>query len=313
MPVCAGMLAEGLSLRVEAATVIDQGRRDAQEDAVVADFGRDGTAGFAVLADGMGGHAAGDVASALVLHRVRDYLGTAFSGPDAPRADMAALLQLAMDEANADIADHAYCHPETQGMGATLLVPVIRDGALYWVSVGDSPLFLMREDRLYRLNRAHTLAARLDAMVRDGTMDAAAAQATPDRDALTSVLIGAPIPEVDLRATPFALCPGDIVLAASDGLEFLDDAQIATVLNRYRDAPSHQIAAQLMQAVHDLDDPDQDNTALCVIKVSGPQPAPRMPRAATAQPARRKTTLFMRVQGNDRRVAFGTTSAREGK
>ncbi|MEC7258179.1 MAG: serine/threonine-protein phosphatase, partial [Pseudomonadota bacterium] len=177
----------------------------------------------------------------------------------------------------------------------------------------DSPLLLLRDKHLYRLNRPHTLAAQLDDRVREGTLDQAAALASPDREALTSVLIGAPIPEIDLRSTPFALCAGDIVVAASDGLEFMDDTRIATVLSRHRDAPGNQIAAALMQALHDIDDPEQDNTAICVLKVSGNVP-PHLTTAPDTPPPqrRRQTTLFMRVQGKDRRVAFGTTSACEG-
>jgi protein phosphatase len=302
------MRAEATPFCYDAATVIDQGRRDAQEDAVVAAFGDNRSQGFAVLADGMGGHAAGDVASALVLDRVHDWLS---EGLDRPGRDIPALLEQAVDAANAAIAETARAHPDTRGMGSTVVVPVLADGGLYWISVGDSPLFLLRDDRLYRLNRPHTLAAQLDDMVRRGAIARDAALASADRDALTSVLIGAPIPEIDIRDTPFQLMDGDIVVAASDGLEFIDETAIATVLSTHRKEPGRLIANRLMQAVQAVDDPEQDNIALCVIKVSrqphvapAPTPAPRA--------RRRNTTLFMTVKGKKRRVAFGTTSACEG-
>lgn len=257
----------------DAATAISKGRRERQEDAVAADFLAGTGTGFAVLADGMGGHAAGDVASKIVVTEVFSDLKLRADDPGALEQAIGAVLQQAASGANACLGEYASHQPQARGMGATLLAPVLFSDRLYWISVGDSPLFLFRDGALIRLNADHSMAAEIDRLVAQGRMDPAEAASHPDRHCVTSVLTGAEIPRIDCRSTPVRLQHGDIVLAASDGLQFLEEEEIAAVLTAECGSSSARIGAALMQQLEVLNAPEQDNAAFCVIKPIDPQAA----------------------------------------
>jgi PPM family protein phosphatase len=267
-------------LRFDAATAIGQGRREHQEDTVVADFPAGAGIGFAVLADGMGGHAAGDVASRIVATEVFAELKLQFGEAAVQEAHIGEILRRAAIRANNAVLAHTRVRPGTAGMGATLVAPVLIGDRLHWVSVGDSPLYLYRGGTLLRLNQDHSMVPQIDYLVQNGLMAADEALHHPDRNCLTSVLAGKPITQVDCPAEPVRLFDGDIVVAASDGLQFLDDDSIAAALADAGTGTGAEIAARLMRGIEDLGDPDQDNIALCVIRVSPRNAA----RAAAAMP-----------------------------
>lgn len=279
----------------DAASAIAQGRREQQEDAVATDFPVGAGLGFAVLADGMGGHAAGDVASGIVVTEVFSELKLRASDPRNLEHSMETVLREATLAANECVAHHAASFPRAHGMGATLVAPVLVDDRLYWISVGDSPLFLFRDGQLRRLNEDHSLTPQIDYLARTGMMPVEEALNHPDRNCLTSVLIGQPIPFIDCPASPVRLREGDIVVAASDGLLFLPEDQIEDILARNAGAASADIGARLLRALDDLDDPDQDNTSLCVIKVSRqPQPGVHVldPVQSVPEPRRRSREML---------------------
>jgi PPM family protein phosphatase len=275
--------------RYDVASGISQGARDYQEDAITADFPVGAEAGFVVLADGMGGHAAGDVASKIVLTEVFSELKFHFADVEAFEAHAPEILHSVANLANDTLREHTRSHPETDGMGATLVVPALVENRLWWISVGDSPLFLFRAGKLKQLNEDHSMAPQIDFMVRSGLMDPQVAANHPDRNCLISVLMGTRIPKIDCPVKPFELKAGDIVVCASDGLQFLTNAQIEKVLNKYRKTRSTEIAERLLDELHRLADPDQDNISFTVIKVNDASVRPkedtaRGPSMAVARP-----------------------------
>lgn len=281
--------------RYDVASGISQGARDYQEDAITADFPVGAEAGFVVLADGMGGHAAGDVASKIVLTEVFSELKFHFADVQSFEARAPEILRGVADFANDTLRQHTRSHPETEGMGATLVVPALVENRLWWISVGDSPLYLFRGGKLTQLNEDHSMAPQIDFMVKSGLMDPEVAANHPDRNCLISVLMGTRIPKIDCPARPYDLQAGDIVLCASDGVQFLTNAQIEKVLNKYRKSRSTEIAERLLEELVKLDDPDQDNISFTVIKVNDASVRPRQerpsgPSAAVARP-RRLTTV----------------------
>ncbi|WP_240790274.1 protein phosphatase 2C domain-containing protein [Rhodobacter sp. SY28-1] len=281
--------------RYDVASGISQGARDYQEDAITADFPVGAEAGFVVLADGMGGHAAGDVASKIVLTEVFSELKFHFADVQAFEARAPEILRNVADFANDTLRQHTRSHPETEGMGATLVVPALVENRLWWISVGDSPLFLFRGGKLSQLNEDHSMAPQIDFMVKSGLMDPQVAANHPDRNCLISVLMGTRIPKIDCPTRPYELQAGDIVLCASDGVQFLTNAQIEKVLNRYRKSRSTEIAERLLEELTKLDDPDQDNISFTLIKVNDASVRPKQarpsgPSAAVARP-RRLTTV----------------------
>jgi serine/threonine protein phosphatase PrpC len=264
--------------RYDVASGISQGARDYQEDAITADFPVGAEAGFVVLADGMGGHAAGDVASKIVLTEVYSELKFHYADVEAFERRAPEILRSVAAFANDTLRDHAESHPETSGMGATLVVPALVENRLWWISIGDSPLFLFRAGKLTQLNEDHSMAPQIDFMAQVGLLDANLAANHPDRNCLISVLMGADISKIDCPATPLELKAGDIVICSSDGLQFLSNAQIEKLLGKYRKARSTEIAERLLTEIHRLDDPDQDNISFTIIKVNDASVRPKADR-----------------------------------
>lgn len=286
------------NFRFDTASAISQGARDYQEDAVISDFSNGDELGFVVLADGMGGHAAGDVASKIVVTEVFSELTFMRSEMAKFSACISDTLNKAAEQANSVLKEHVEAHPETKGMGATLVSTVIVGGQLHWISIGDSPLFLFRDNALTQLNENHSMSKTIDMMVKTGLMSAEDGENHPDRNVLTSVLYGEPVPEIDCPAQPVPLRPGDTLIVASDGIQFLSNSQIEKILRDRPFSRSSDIADALMEGVKNLGDPDLDNVTLSVIQVRAPervptQPRPIRPRKLPAQTA--KPSIFQRV------------------
>jgi len=254
-------------IRYDSASAVSLGRRDCQEDAIVADFPLGASLGFVVLADGMGGHSSGDVASKIVVTEVFSELKLQSGDEKAFEADLKDILRDAALAANECVRGHVAGHPETEGMGTTLVAPVFVKDRLFWISVGDSPLLLFRDNSLHQLNEDHSMAPQIEYMVKSGMISKASGEEHPDRNCLTSVLIGRDIARIDCPKVPVELADGDIVIVASDGLQFLSDEQIEMVLIENKAKSSAYIAQTLLNELTCLNDPDQDNTSLSVIKV----------------------------------------------
>lgn len=251
----------------DAAMALSKGEREYQEDAIISDFAKGSDAGFVVLADGMGGHAAGDIASKIVVTEVYSELMFLKGAEEAFETEIKELLHDAALGANGCLKEHMLAYPETQGMGATLVASVILGGKLYWISIGDSPLFLFRDGVLEQLNEDHSMAPQIDFMAKTGLIAPEEARNHPDRNTLTSVLFGADVPQIDCPAEPVVLQDNDILIVASDGLQFLSNGAIEDVLHRNVGKQSTEIVDELLERVFDLDDPDLDNVTFSVVKV----------------------------------------------
>ena len=258
---------ETADISYDVSSVLNRGCRDYQEDAIATDFSLGAEFGYAVLSDGMGGHAAGDVASKIVVTEVFSELKFQSSNVAKLAENMGPVLKSAAISANECMAAHASTNPQTAGMGATLVAPVFIRDALYWISIGDSPLYLLRNGALRQLNEDHSLGPHIDYMVRSGMMSEDVGRNHPDRSALTSVLIGETIERIDCPDRPFQLRNDDILVASSDGLQFLSNDQITGILRENAGEDSAKIAEALLDELRDLDDPEQDNISFSVIKV----------------------------------------------
>ena len=213
---------------------------------------------LAVLADGMGGHVAGAEAARTACR--------GFIEAYTEEREAADRLKAALERSNAAIGSAVSSNPRLEGMGSTLLAVAFGETGLTWVSVGDSPLYLFRDKRLYQLNQDHSLAPVLDQLAAKGEIDEAAALQHPRRHHLRSALTGASIELVDLREEAFALKPSDWVLLASDGIETLEPGLIADILAHYGDAEPDAVTRALIEAVEAMDNPAQDNTTIMAVK-----------------------------------------------
>jgi PPM family protein phosphatase len=180
-----------------------------EEPSVLATKGR-----IFAVADGMGGHSAGQVASELALNVfVRSYYS------DASR-DVEACLKKSVREANAYIVDVARSVPGRSGMGATLTAVVLRDDDLFIAQVGDSRCYLLRSGDLDQITEDHSWVAE---QVRSGAMSLAEAEQSPFRNVITRSMGGAPEVEPDLTAIKLQV--GDRFLLCSDGLSGMVPAE----------------------------------------------------------------------------------------
>lgn len=260
------------------ATRASQGARPYQEDAAAVWPGRSplvprdrlppGIDLVVALADGMGGHAAGDVASNLICGLFLQSLGA--SGAIADR------LVHGLSAANEGIRRKTEANPSMAGMGATLIGLVLSGGGkAEWVSVGDSLLYLWRGGELVRLNQDHSLAPLLDQMVADGKMTAEDAEADPRRHYLRSAVTGEELDLIDLSEDPLLLEGSDILVIASDGILSIEEDDIRRLVSAYAGEGAEIIADALLRAVDRAGVPHQDNTTIVVVKA--------MPSSAVAQ------------------------------
>lgn len=255
-----------MTWRVAGAARATTGSRASQEDAFeiwpsgAQAATRRGEGLLAVVADGMGGHAGGEIAGQLAC---RTFVAT-FTTSDSGTASR---LQTSLDAGNAAIAAHVARNSNLRGMGCTLVAAWIDGAGLSWVSVGDSLLLLFRAPEVLRLNADHSLGAYLDEQARRNQISPAEARENPYRNALRSALTGKAIEIVDLQAEPYALAPGDWLILASDGIGSLEGDEIGDIIYANKDAAPEAMAEDLIAAVIEKQVPDQDNTTVLVLRI----------------------------------------------
>jgi len=224
-----------------------QGDREDQEDFYAFEQLAEGRV-LVVLADGAGGQASGEVASQTAAEGFLDYFAQSAD-------EVASSLFGALQAGNRKLALFMDGDPARRSTMATTLLAAAVDGdKLNWISVGDSPLLLFRACELSRLNADHSAAGQ-------GATSAHA------HNVLQSALVGGRIPMIDWRREPFALLPGDILVAASDGLWTLSGEEIAMCLEEVTAQDAAEIAQALLQKVKECEKPRQDNVTVGIIKI----------------------------------------------
>ena len=172
-----------------------------------------------VVADGMGGHNAGDFASRFAVNAVTEYIrGSREKNP-------VRILQDAINSANAGIIAEAAANAELAGMGTTLVAATIIDGHAYIANVGDSRLYLM-DGVLRQITKDHSL---VEEMVRLGEITEEDAKHHPDKNIITRAL--GTVPDIEIDFFDFPLDPGATILMCSDGLtNMVEDPEIEGIL-----------------------------------------------------------------------------------
>lgn len=240
------------------------GARDYQEDAflITTIGGSDDkdAASLVIVADGMGGHAAGNVASNMAVQTFNKHVTSHF-----PTNDIPAMLQAAVRAANASITDTVRETPALRGMGCTLVAALVVDQKLYWISVGDSHLYLLRNGTLEKKNVCHSYGGFLDRMAAAGRP--VEPEAGFSRNMLMSALSGDEIAEVDCPDEPYALQPGDRLIMSTDGLDSLNAAKVLSYSDGAKGA--RDFVTVLLKGVEEAAIPRQDNTTVVVIDLPG--------------------------------------------
>lgn len=208
---------------------------------------------LALVADGMGGHAAGEVASQIAATTVH----LVFYRELRPVADA---LAEGFAAANSAIHERAKNDPACAGMGTTCTAVALRDNHIWLGHVGDSRAYLIRNDRIYMISEDHSLVAEL---VRKGTLTEREAKTFPDRNVILRALGIEPTVEAAIWHEGLPAKAGDVLVLCSDGLSDVVDEEVIRDIAGTR--PPFEACEALIQRALDAQAPD--NVSVGVVAV----------------------------------------------
>ncbi|MCR4892496.1 MAG: Stp1/IreP family PP2C-type Ser/Thr phosphatase [Lachnospiraceae bacterium] len=203
-----------------------------------------------IVADGMGGHKAGDYASSFTTKAVVSEIEhSEYEGP-------IRIIRRAIEEANTQLIEEAMRSADRSGMGTTIVVATIIDDYLYVANVGDSRLYLVN-DRITQITRDHSL---VEEMVLAGKIDREEARVHPDKNIITRA-IGA-VSSIKVDVFDLSLQDGDKILMCTDGLSnMVADKDIRDIVDQGKDV--EQITADLIQTANE--NGGRDNIGVVVV------------------------------------------------
>jgi PPM family protein phosphatase len=227
--------------------VSHKGRRKSNEDAMVIDP----ATGLFVVADGMGGHNAGEVASALAVKTLHEFISHANETTEATLSEALCL-------ANDHVLSAAAGNSTYEGMGTTVVAAFVNDGSIVFGSVGDSRIYLLHGGSLQQLTNDDSWVSRVLPADAIGSEEASR---HPMRHVLTKVIGLREDMEPSVGTSPFS--SGDTLLLCSDGLHgVMNDEAIAAMLRRTESV--EQIASELVE--HALSSGSTDNITAVVVR-----------------------------------------------
>ena len=243
--------------------------RELNEDAVFANPAR----GLVILADGMGGYNAGEVASGMAVSFLASALETSlFDRPKdrLPEASDCSLsshcLKESIERANTAVFNAANCEVQYSGMGTTLVTAVFHENRITVAHIGDSRLYRLRDGLFGAITRDHSL---LQEQIDSGMVTPEEARYSQNKNLVTRAL--GVEPTVDPEINEFDVYPGDIYLFCSDGLnDMLFDDDIHQVLQT-QSGNLESAASQLIQMAND--NGGRDNVSVVLVKVLRAFPA----------------------------------------
>jgi protein phosphatase len=182
--------------------------------------------GLLIVADGMGGHAGGEVASAMAVEAIAAYVKGYLAGLE-PTDQTGALLQAAIRTADQTIWSHAQARRELRDMGTTVVLALCREDRVHIAHVGDSRAYLLDREELRQLTEDHSVVARL---IKAGQLTPRGARSHPLRHQITRYL-GSREAVAELRCVTWQR--GDYLLLCSDGLtNMVQDHHLEALIRR---------------------------------------------------------------------------------
>ena len=243
-------------MQLEYVALSDMGRlRKNNEDAVQAVPEH----GFVVLADGMGGHNAGEVASRMAVTLIAKELGEWLKdNHDASLRELRRAMAVSVDAANRSIFEAANTNADYHGMGTTLVMAVMHQGEMVLGHAGDSRAYLWRDGELKQLTRDHSL---LQEQIDSGLLTLAEAAMSSNHNLVTRALGVEDLVLLDVQHRP--LEAGDLYLLCSDGLtDMLDDSEIAEELRNNAVLDTEMRAQRLIDLANERGGRDNISVAL---------------------------------------------------
>lgn len=237
--------------------------REHNEDAVASDL----SIGLLVLADGMGGYNAGEVASEIAVLMITAEVTEAMQ--NASRLKKSALYWLpesqiladAVEKTNAAIYQISQNQPQCAGMGTTLVAGIFTDNKLVVGHIGDSRMYRLRDEQLVRLTEDHSVVQE---QINAGMMTQEQAKLSHHKNLVTRALGVDPGVELDLQELDVEV--DDVYLLCSDGLsDLIDDTEIANTLIE-SDGDIAHAAARLIQSANENGGTDNISVVIAVVK-----------------------------------------------
>ncbi|WP_151523786.1 PP2C family protein-serine/threonine phosphatase [Serinicoccus kebangsaanensis] len=275
-----------LALRYAARTNIGLGSKARNEDSAYA--GPE----LLVLCDGMGGHAAGDVASSLVVGELVHLDGESHGADDALD-----ILERAMDEANHRLSEVMEVYPDSDGMGTTCIAMMRVDTKLAVANIGDSRAYLLRDARLTQITTDHSFVQKL---LDEGRISEEEAQHHPQRSLVTRVFTGRPEDRPDLSLRE--LRSGDRVLICSDGLTDYVSTEVVTEILAETGRTPGQVADALVHTA--LRASTRDNVTVVVADAVSPGEGTSKPQVVGAASERRGTRPLSQLSPAEKAAAL---------
>ena len=278
-----GRAAQGRDMKVTVKAATDTGKvREHNEDSFLTLGGKSSPPGvdaLLVVADGMGGHAAGEVASQMTVAGIqRAIAGEDLTSRELRGIALGGLLGKMLEDVNRQVWEAGQT-PERHRMGTTCTLAAIRGDQLFLAHIGDSRAYLLRNGELHQVSTDHSW---VEEEVATGTLTREEARIHPNRNVITRAIGLDPSAQIDVSAIPIE--NGDLVLLCSDGLNsMIDDDEITRILKE--NAPK-QVCQALIDAANDAG--GHDNTSV-VIAVVGEHAGVRMP---TTDPAAKPLTAI---------------------
>lgn len=232
--------------------------RDNNEDAVAFDA----STGLSILADGMGGYNAGEIASGMAAAFIKSEMGRWLiqAGKDANAKEVRRALEICVENANHSIFNAANSNPQYTGMGTTLVVGTFQDHRLMLGHIGDSRCYRLRDQEFVQITKDHSLLQeQLDA----GLITPEQALTSLNKNLVTRAL--GVEDTVMLEVNEHRVEPGDLYLMCSDGLsDMVQDPGIAAIL--MRPGTLEQKAAELVSAANQAGGRDNISVLLAYAK-----------------------------------------------
>ncbi len=239
--------------------------------------------GLLLVADGMGGHNAGDVAAEMACSAIAEHIHECLSlsgeGVDWPRE-----LKQALTTAHGRILHASRLNPAYEHMGCTAVAALLHDDQLYLAHIGDTRAYLLRAGRLQLLTRDHSPVQQV---LEAGLVDDEVLTASHSRH-LVSQALGAPGAEAAIHVDTLPLHPQDVLLLCSDGLNDMVDGEDIELIVRTLHNNLPLCAQQLIMVAKDCG--GHDNVSVALARIDAPFPATRALARTTAQP------LFARLR-----------------
>ncbi len=243
------------------------GRRSSQQDAVyvssedVPDLYK--TKWCGVLCDGMGGMNGGEIASGICVRTVSESFASLKTKEE---ADVPGFYRDVISSADYEVSSLTDGDGNPLGAGTTFTSCIIQNGCLYFASVGDSHIYVIRDNDIKLVVREHNYHTELLEMVKNGEITLEEAESDKRKEALTSFIGIGGVSLMDVSEIPVQLIPGDVVMLCSDGLyRVLSDQEILGVVREY-DMNMNGAAKALTDFAMMKNNKFQDNTSVVLAK-----------------------------------------------